>query len=131
MAKSCASAVLDASLQYLEDNVDRISACEGQPTTYEHATSLKGVATGKALAISTTPTFTGPAPGDGGGSSRKTAVDEEPTIDVDATGAADHVALCKSGTSALLYVTTCTQQTLTLGNTVTIPPWDIEIGSPT
>uniref|UniRef100_A0A6M3LY31 Uncharacterized protein n=1 Tax=viral metagenome TaxID=1070528 RepID=A0A6M3LY31_9ZZZZ len=130
MAKSCNSAVLDAALQYLEDNVDRISVCEGEPTTYEHATSTKGVATGKKLAMSTTPTFTGPGAGDGGGSSRKTTVDQEATITVDASGDADHVALCKSGTSTLLYVTTCTLQALTAANTVTIPAWDIEIGSP-
>ncbi len=131
MGKTCASAVLDPALQYLEDNVDRISVCEGEPTTYEHATSTKGVATGKKLAMSSTPTFTGPAAGDAGGSSRKTTVDQEATITVDATGDADHIALCKSGTSALLYVTTCTKQGLTSGNTVTIPAWDIEIGSPT
>jgi len=131
MGKTCASAILDAALQYIEDNVDRISVCEGEPTTYEHATSTKGVATGKKLAMSSTPTFTGPAAGDGGGSSRKTAVDLEATITVDASGNGDHVALCKSGTTALLYVTTCTLQALTLGNTVTIPAWDIEIGTPT
>ena len=131
MAKLCASAVLDAALQYLEDNVDFISVCEGAPTTYEHAHSNKGTATGKVLASSATPTFTGPAAGDAGGSSRKTAVDEEPTMTVDVSGAADHVALCDVGATTLLYVTTCTEQALTAGNTVTAPTWDIEIGSPT
>jgi len=131
MGKLVASAVLDAALQYLEDNVDWISVCEGAPTTYEHAHSNKGTGAGKVLAHSVTPTFTGPAPGDGGGTSRKTAVDAEPTITVDITGNADHVALVKTGTTVLLYVTTCTLQTLTAANTVTIPTWDIEIGSPT
>jgi hypothetical protein len=32
--------------------------------------------------------------------------------------------------SALLYVTTCTSQALTAGNTVTVPAWDIEIADP-
>lgn len=131
MAKSCNSAVLDAALQYLEDNVDFISVCEGEPTTYEHAHSNKGVATGKALASSATPSFTGPGAGDGGGSSRKTTVDEEADMTVDVSGDADHIALCKTGTSTLLYVTTCTLQALVAANTVTIPAWDIEIGSPT
>lgn len=130
MAKWVASAVLDTALQYLEDNVDRISVCETQPTTYAEATTNKGGG-GYKLAISLTPTFTGPAAGDGGGTSRKTTVDQEATITVDVSGDAQHVALCKSGTSALLYVTTCTLQALTAGNTVTIPAWDIEIGSPT
>ncbi len=131
MGKLCASAVLDAALQYLEDNADWIAVCEGAPTTYEHAHSNKGTATGKVLAHSTTPTFTGPAAGDGGGSSRKTAVDAEPTMTVDISGNADHVALCKTGTTVLLYVTTCTEQALTAGNTVSTPAWEIEIGSPT
>ena len=130
MGKKCASVVLDPCLQYLEDNTDRISVCEGEPSTYEHATSTKGTGNGKKLAMSSTPTFTGPAAGDGGGSSRKTTVDAEPTITVDASGDADHVALCKSGTSTWLYTTTCTLQALVAANTVTIPAWDIEIGSP-
>lgn len=131
MGKLVASAVLDAALQYLEDNADWISVCEGAPTTYEHAHSNKGTGAGKVLAHSVTPTFTGPAAGDGGGTSRKTTVDQEPTITVDFSGDADHVALVKTGTTVLLYVTTCTLQALVAANTVTIPAWDIEIGSPT
>ena len=129
MGKLVADDVLDAALQYLEDNVDWIAICEGAPTTYEHAHSNKGVATGKVLAHSATPTFTGPSNGDGGG--RKTAVDQEASITVDVSGDADHVALVFTGSTALLYVTTCTLQTLTAGNTVTIPTWDIEIADPT
>ena len=131
MGKSCHANVLDAALQYLEDNVDFISVCETEPTTYEQGHSNKGTGAGKVLASSATPTFTGPVAGDGGASSRKTAVDEEATITVDITGDADHVALCFTGSTLLLYVTTCTQQSLTAANTVTIPTWDIEIGTPT
>lgn len=128
MAKLVADAVLDAALQYLEDNVDWLSVCEGAPTTYEHAHSNKGTATGKALAHGT-PSFTGPA--DGGSGGRKTTVDEEAAMTVDVSGTADHVALCKTGTTELLYVTTCTSQALTAGNTVTVPAWAITIGDPT
>ena len=131
MAKSVHANVLDAALQYLETNVDWIAVCETEPTTYEHAHSNKGVGTGKVLAHSITPTFTGPVGGDGGGTSRKTAVDEEPTITVDVSGDADHIALVFVGSTLLLYVTACTLQPLVALNTVTIPSWDIEIGSPT
>jgi len=129
MAKLCADAVLDTMLQYLEDNVDFISVCEGAPTTYEHAHSNKGTATGKVLASSATPTFTGPAAD--GVAGRKTTVDEEAAMTVAVSGAADHVALCKTGTTTLLYVTTCTEQALTAANTVTAPAWAIKIGYPT
>ena len=132
MAKLVANEVLDAALQYIEDNADWISVCEGAPTTYEHAHSNRGTGAGKALAHSVTPTFTGPGEGDTNG--RKTTVDAEPTMTVDMSsvaGGADHVALCKTGTSLLLYVTTCTPQALTAGNTVSTPAWDIEIADPT
>jgi len=130
MAKRCHSDVLDAALQYIEDNCDRISVCETEPTSYAEATTNKGGG-GYKLAISSTPTFTGPAAGDGGGYSRKTAVDEEASISVDVSGDAQHIALADSLNSKLLYVTTCTLQAVTSGNTVTIPTWDIEIGTPT
>jgi len=128
MAKLVADAVLDAALQYLEDNVDFLSVCEGAPTTYEHAHSNKGTGAGKVLASSATPTFTGPADDTSG---RKITVDEEAAMTVDVSGAADHVALCDVGSTALLYVTTATEQSLTSGNTVTVPAWKIGIGDPT
>ena len=129
MAKLVHDNVLDAALQYLETNVDWIAVCEGAPTTYEHAHSNKGVGTGKVLAHSATPTFTGPAEGDASG--RKTAVDEEATITIDISGDADHIALVFVGSTLLLYATTCTLQALVAANTVTIPTWDIEIADPT
>ena len=131
MGKLCASAVLDAALQYLEDHVNWISVCETAPTTYEHAHSNKGTGAGLVLAHSVTPTFTGPVAGDGGGYSRKTAVDEEAVMTVDISGTADHVALVDTTGVVLLYVTTCTSQAFIAGNTATVPTWDIEIGSPT
>jgi len=127
MAKSVHNDVLDAALQFLEDYADFMSVCETEPTTYEQAHSNKGVATGKALA-NVAPTFTGPADGDASG--RKTSLDQKTGVTVDVTGDADHVALCDVSESKLMYVTTCTQQPLTQGNTVTFPSWDIEIADP-
>lgn len=127
MGKSVHNDVLDAPLQYLEDNADYMTACEGEPTTYEHAHSEKGTGAGKALA-DVVPTFTGPGDGDANG--RKTTLDEKAAVDVDQSGDADHVALCDVSETKLLYVTTCTQQTLTQGNTVTFPAWKITIGDP-
>ncbi len=43
-------------------------------------------------------------------------------------GTATHVALADG--TRLLYVTTCTSQALTSGNTVNFPAWDIEIADP-
>ncbi len=120
--------VLDAALQYLEDNVDWISICEATCTTYEHAHSNKGTATGKVLAHSTTPTFTGPADDTSG---RKTTVDEEAAMTVDISGNAEEVCLCDVSATKLLYKTSCTLQALTAANTVTCPAWKIGIADPT
>lgn len=72
--------------------------------------------------------FTGPANGDTNG--RKLTVAQQATITVDSSGTAQHIALADSANSKLLYVTTCTSQALTSGNTVTVPAWDIEIADP-
>lgn len=129
MGKLVADAVLDASLQYLEDNVTWISVCEGAATSYENAHSNKGTGSGMVLAHSATVTFTGPAEGDASG--RKTAIDAVSAMAVDVAGTADHITLCDTVASALLYVTTCSSQALATGNTVTAPTWDIEIADPT
>lgn len=117
MAKWQIDAMLDAGLAYITGNAIEIYVCNAQPTTYAEASATF------ALTDVAVPSFTGPANGDGGG--RKITVDEEADVDVNTTDDATHVALCSA--TVLLYVTTCTLQGLTSGNTVTIPAWDIEI----
>ena len=131
MGKTVLNAVLDASLQYLEDNADRLCVCSAEPTTYAEAiTTHDGGASKYKLAIVTIDgtDFTGPADGTSG---RKTTINEQAALTVDATASATHIALCDNGAEALLYVTTCTSQALTLGNTVTVPAWIIQIADPT
>ena len=126
MAKSVHDDVLDSALNYLKNNGDRLCICSAEPTTYTEAiTTYK-------LAITTIDSadYTGPANGDTSG--RKIAVNAQTGITVDSSGNATHVAIAKSvATSTLLYVTTCTSQALTSGNTVNTPAWDIEIADPT
>jgi len=120
MAKWQNDLVLDAALDYVKNNVTQEVVCSAQPTTYAEATSTYKLAIKTGL---TSGSFTGPTNGDTSG--RKLTVNEQASISVDSSGDATHIALC-SGT-VLLYVTTCTTQTLTSGNTVTIPAWDIEL----
>jgi hypothetical protein len=131
MAKYQIDAMLDAALDYIKNNVTTISVCSAQPATYAEATTTyDGGANKYCLAKKTGLTsgsFTGAADGDSSG--RKLTVNQQATITVDASASATHVALC-SGTT-LLYVTTCTSQALTAGNTVTVPAWDIEIADAT
>lgn len=120
MAKWQNDLILDEALNYIKNNVTQEAVCSAQPTSYAEATSTYKLALKTGL---TSGSFTGPANGDTNG--RKLTVNQQASVAVDSTDTATHVALC-SGT-VLLYVTTCTSQLLTSGNTVTIPAWDIEI----
>jgi len=125
MGKTVHNDVLDAALSYISSNADRIAVCSTEPTTYtELITTYK-------LAIKTISgsDFTGPSDGDANG--RKIQSNQHASITIDSSGDAEHVGLGDSGNTKLLYVTTCTKQTLTAANTVTIPAWDIEIADPT
>jgi hypothetical protein len=51
-------------------------------------------------------------------------------ITIDHSGNAQHIALGKSGTTELTYVTTCTLQALVAAGTVDVPAFDIEIADP-
>lgn len=63
-------------------------------------------------------------------SGRKVTVGQQADISVHTSGDATHVALVDDGSKLLLLVTTCTTQTLTAGNTVTVPAFDDEIADP-
>jgi hypothetical protein len=65
---------------------------------------------------------------DGDTSGRKVTVAAKTAISVTASGTASHIALI-DGTN-VRYVTTCTNQSLTSGNTVNTPAFKIEIADP-
>jgi hypothetical protein len=131
MAKSAHNDVLDGSLNIVKNNATRICVCSAEPTTYAEATTTyDGGASKYKLAIKTITSadFTGPADGDVSG--RKLTSNAHTAVTIDATADATHIALCDSGTSKLLYVTTATTQTLTAAGTVNIPAWKIELADP-
>lgn len=66
---------------------------------------------------------------DGDTSGRKVTIAAQNSLTADASGTVTHVAICDAST--LLYVTTCTSQAVTSGNTVNIGSWDVEIADPT
>lgn len=116
-------AVLDAAWAVIKSATSgQITVCSSQPTTRSQAITSYALA---ATAF-TSANFTGPTSGSSGG--RKLTVSAFNSVSVDSSGSAKHVALV-SGT-ALLYVTTCTTQSLTSGNKVNIPSWKMEIGDP-
>jgi len=129
MGKTASNDVLDALGNYLKTNGNKMTVCEGAPTTYEHANSQKGTGTGKALASSTMSGTEYTLADDTSG--RKVTMSERADETVDQTGDADHVAIVDTVSEELLYVTTATLQTLTAANTITFPAWKINVQDPT
>lgn len=139
MGKNVHDDVLDAALDYIKSNANRLAVLDSEPTgasAYTNAQTAKD-SSGMRLAEATISSgdFTGPANGDTSG--RKVAVNAQTSMSVDgvaSTGTASHVALVKNNASAslqaVLYVTTCTGQLLTGGNKVNTPAWDIELRDP-
>lgn len=128
MAKSVHDNVLDAALNYIKSNGDRLFVCTAQPTTYAEAGTASNLATGTIG----TGDYTGPADGTTAGTlGRRLKVNEKASVSITATGTASHVGIGYSASSLLLYVTTCTAQALTSGGTVTVPEWWITIADPT
>lgn len=122
MAKTVHNDVLDAALNVLKTEATQLCVCSTQPTTYAEATSTY------MLAIHTVATGDFTIADDTSG--RKVTLAEQADIEVLSTGDATHIALCDVD-DRLLYVTTCTSQALTDGNTVTVPAWKVSIADPT
>lgn len=122
MAKWASDSVMDAALDYIATST-LLTVCSAQPTTYAEASS-----TYKLADVVVDSGDFSKANGDTNG--RKVTVAQQASMDIDDSGTATHVALSISGSSTLVYVTTCTSQVLTSGGTVTVPVWDVEISDP-
>jgi hypothetical protein len=120
MGKAVDNTVLDGALNVI-DNATRMVACSAEPANFAGiaAVALADVVMGGG-------DFTD---ADGDTSGRKVTVAAKSGVTIDTSGDATHVTL-DDGTT-LLYVTTCTSQPLTAGNTVNFPAFDIEFADPT
>lgn len=125
MGKSVHDNVLDGALSYVKSNANRLCVCSMEPTTVAMAVSTEmlawlSIASGQFTIQN------------GSVSGRRITVNSGVSFAVSFTGSAQHVAICGvSLVSVLMLVTTCTNQTLTAGNTLTVPEWDYEIADPT
>ena len=104
MAKWANDSMMDAALSYVDD-ATLLTVCSAQPTTYAEASATYKLADVVLTAGAGNGDFT-LANGDSSG--RKLTVAQQSNMDIDSSGTATHVALCISGSSTLLYVTTCT-----------------------
>ena len=122
MAASCNDDMLDAALDEYALS-DLMIACSAEPTTRTEAVTTYALAD-----IAMTP-GTDYTKANGDTSGRKSTAAAKSTVTVDTSGTATHVA--KVDATRLMYVTTCTSQALTSGNTVSFPAHDVEIADPT
>lgn len=122
MAKSVHDDVLDGAFDVL-DQADLMTVCSAEPTTRTEA-----ITTFKLADVAMTPN-TDYTKANGSVSGRKCTVAAKTAVPVDSSGTATHVALVDG--TRLLYVTTCTSQPLTGGNTCNFPAWAVELADPT
>ena len=127
MAVFLHDSVLDAALDDIA-TVDTVVLCDGQPADYTAATTDHP--TGDALGeVTVTGVDFTKANGDTSG--RKTTMTQQTGVTVDVTGTCDHIAGVDVGTTTLKFVTTCTSQAVTAGNTATINAFKIEFADAT
>ena len=138
MAKVVHNNVLDAALNHIKTLATRLVVCSAEPTTYAMSQTNHDSASGSRLAEKTitSANYTGPAEGTTSG--RKLTVNAASSMSINGVALsadATHVALVQhhassAGLQNVLYVTTCTSQSLTFGNKVNTPAWEIEIRDP-
>lgn len=122
MAKSVHNDVLDGALNIIKNNANIMTICSQEPTTRTEAITTYALAD---IAMDSAD-FTN---ADGDTNGRKLTVGAQSQVDVDTTGTGTHIAICDA--TRLLYVTTMTSRSLTSGDKVDFPAWDIEIADPT
>lgn len=128
MAKFAPDAVMDGALTVIA-LADEMWVCSAQPANYA---GIAAVALAGPIALT---------PGDGNGdftfadgtvSGRRVNVTAQTGATVTDTGDATHIVLATGGATDLIrYITTCTLQTLTSGNTVNVGTWGVEFRDPT
>lgn len=125
MPKVAPDGVMDAAFDFI-DQADVMHVCSTLDSTPTYAEIVAASLADVAMTPNTD--FT---KADGDTSGRKVTVAAKSGVTVDNSGTANHIALVTVSGSVVRYVTTCTSQVLTAGNTVNIPAWDIEIADPT
>lgn len=120
MGKKVADSVLNAALNKIATATQMI-VCANEP-----ADRAAAVAAALATAALTGGDF---AIADGDVSGRKVTVGQKTGINITADGTAGHIVLIDG--AEILYVTTCANQALTSGNTMTVNSWKVELLDPT
>lgn len=113
--------VMDAALDKIA-TATALRVCSGTSSPTTRAAAVSATLATTAL---TSGDFT---KADGATNGRKVTVAQKSTLTIDTSG--DATCVCLDDGTNLLFVTTCTTQTLTAGGTVTVPTWSDTISDP-
>jgi len=120
--------IASAALDWVKANGPKMYVCTASVSSASTVTYAAILAAALTGAITTSLASVSEASGDTSG--LKLVVPQKASVAVTASGTAARVALVNSSGSVATYITTCTAQVLTSGNTVTVPVWDIEVRDP-
>lgn len=123
MGKAAPDACLDAIADYIDQSTV-MHLCSAEPANYAGIAAV-------SLADVTMTADTDYTKANGDTSGRKVTVAAKNGVTVDTSGTGNHIVLARVADTTLRFVTTCTSQAVTAGNTVNFPAWDIETADPT
>lgn len=115
--------VLDGALGIVRSFAGKMVACSAEPASF-------GAADGDLKLAEVAVSASDFTLGNGAASGRRVTVAPKSSVPVTASGTASHVALLDVANTRLLYVTTCTPQSVAHGQTVNFGSWDVEISDP-
>ncbi len=111
--------ILDLALAELDTATSTLYICSQEPTTYAEASSTYALGNKSSLSIG--------APADRTPNGRKVTVASFTDGSVTSTGTATHWAITKSGTTLMATGALSASQSVTSGNTFSLPAFDIGI----
>lgn len=131
MAKSVHNDVLDGALNVIKNNCTKMVVCSAEPLDYNQANNID-TDTPAGYKLAEVAMASGDFTIADDVSGRKVTVAAKSGILIADSGSATHIALLDVTNSKLLYVTTCTAQSLTANgsNTVSVPSWKASIADP-
>jgi hypothetical protein len=115
----------DAILDVIANGVDRIDICKDTPIDYSTATTAGTHSLGN-VAVTAGAGGGDWTIGNGDTNGRKLTLAQQTGVSIGNSGTATHIA-GTDGSAVLYFVTTCTSQAVTSGNTATINTFDIEL----
>jgi len=122
--------MLDAALSWVKTNGAKMYVCTASVSSASVPSYTKITSTAALTGAISMASLASVALANGDTSGRKLAVPQKASVAVTGSGTAARICLVNSSGSVVTYITTCTSQALTSGNTVTIPTWDIELRDP-